>query len=248
MYYFSEGKFGLKTLVNRLKARANELTAEMAPWTKDFTVKLKDVRTRLEVPKYKGNETNLVINDYEELFEDRKQSPDRNVLNSEVVSRRKILVKGRTGKTSMTKRIASDWASDIFKAFAIVFFVSMKLVDPGDVLGNIIIDQNSLGDLKITRENLKDILDQIGDDCLLIIDGIDDHTSCFNKDVLRIIKEEKVPCNLLVTVSGLNGIRTLDQYEDGKRTMYNLLQGNLVNEKRTSCQNACHQNLPDNTY
>ena len=197
-----------------MKARTKELTAEIAPWTKDFTVKLKDVRTRLEISKHKGNETNLVINDYEELFEDGKQSPDRNVLDSEAVSRRKMLLKGRTGKTSMTKRIASDGARGVFKAFAIVFFISMKLVDPGEVLGNIIIDQNSLGDLKITRENLKDIFDQIGDDCLLIIDDIDDHTGCVNEDVLRIIKEEKVFCNLLVTFSGLNGVRTLDQYFD----------------------------------
>ena len=214
MYYFTEGKFGLKTLINHLKARTNELTAEIATWTKEFTVKLKDVRTRLEISKHKSNETNLVINDYEELFEDGKQSPDRNVLDSEAVSQRKMLLKGRTGKTSMTKRIASNWARGVFKAFAIVFFISMKLVDPGEVLRNIIIDQNSLGDLKITRENLKDIFDQIGDDCLLIIDGIDDHTGCVNKDVLRIIKEEKVFCNLLVTFSGLNGVRTLDQYFD----------------------------------
>ena len=214
MYYFTEGKFGLKTLVNHLKARANELTAEMAPWTKDFTVKLKDVRTRLDVSKLRENSANLIVSDYEELFEDRKQIPNQNVMDSEAVSRRKILLKGRTGKTSMAKRIASDWASGIFKAFAIVFFISMKLVDPGDVLGNIIIDQNSLGDLKITRENLKDIFDQIGDDCLLIVDDIDDHTACVNKDVLRIIKQEKVICNLLVTFSGLNGLRTLDQYFD----------------------------------
>ena len=150
MYYFTEGKFGLKTLVNHLKARANQLTAEMAPWTKDFALKLKDVRTRLEVSKHKDNSANLIINDYEELIEERKQSSNRNVLNSEDVSRTKILLKGRIGKTSMAKRIASEWARGVFKAFAIVFFVSMKLVDPGDVLGNIIIDQNSLGDLKIT--------------------------------------------------------------------------------------------------
>ena len=175
---------------------------------------LKDVRTRLEIPKYNGNETNLVVNDYEELFEDRKQAPDQNVRDSEAVTRRKILLKGTTGKTTMAKRIASDWARGVLKAFAIVFFVSMKLVDPGEVLGNIIIDQNSLGDLKITRENLKDILDQISDDCLLIIDSFDDHTDCVNKDVLRLIKEEKVLCNLLVTFSGLNGLRTLDQYFD----------------------------------
>ena len=61
---------------------------------------------------------------------------------------------------------------------------------------------------------MKDILDQIGDDCLLIIDGIDDHTGCVNKDVLRIIKERTVLCNLLVTFSGLNGLGTLDQYFD----------------------------------
>ena len=49
---------------------------------------------------------------------------------------------------------------------------------------------------------------------MLIIDDIGDHTACVNIDILSLIKEEKVPCNLLVTFSRLNGLRILDQYFD----------------------------------
>ena len=71
----------------------------------------------------------------------------------------------------MGKKIVHDWARGVFQAFAIILFISMKLADPGEALENIIIDQNNLGDVKITKETLQDIFDQFGSDCLLIIDG-----------------------------------------------------------------------------
>ena len=56
---------------------------------------------------------------------------------------KKVLVKGDpgVGKTSLLKRIASDWAKGIFTAFSVVFFVFLKLVKPGDAIENVIIDQ-----------------------------------------------------------------------------------------------------------
>ena len=55
---------------------------------------------------------------------------------------KKVLVKGDPGigKTSLLKRIASDWAKGIFTAFSVVFFVFLKLVKPGDAIENVIIE------------------------------------------------------------------------------------------------------------
>ena len=43
-------------------------------------------------------------------------------------------------------------------AFSIVFSISMKIVKPDDAIENIIIDQNGLGDLNFTPQNVRGIL------------------------------------------------------------------------------------------
>ena len=127
---------------------------------------------------------------------------------------RKVLVKGRVGhgKSTLAKKIAYDWAKGLFKRFSIVFFISMKLVKPGDSIENMIIDQNGLGDLNFTAQKIKGILDKFGSDCLVIIDGLGDHTLKNNEEVLRIVQKEKVNFNFLVTLSETNFPDNIDEY------------------------------------
>ena len=65
----------------------------------------------------------------------------------------KLLFQGDpgTGKTTLSKKMTNDWAKRAFTTFVIVFFVSMKLVSPGQPTENIIIQQNpKLTDFEVT--------------------------------------------------------------------------------------------------
>ena len=123
------------------------MTAEIAPWAKDFTVKMEVVKTRLDVVRCKGEKVNWKASEYIEIFE---ETEPREMGSPSVTKKlRKVLVKGRVGhgKSTLAKKITYDWAKGLFKRFSIVFFISMKLVKPGDSIENMIIDQNGLGDL-----------------------------------------------------------------------------------------------------
>ena len=105
------------------------------------------------------------------------------------------------GKTTLLKKITWDWSNKIFKAFAIVFFVFLKLINPGDRIENVIIEQNPyLEGLSITPEKLRAILDTFGNRCLLVLDGLDEHALGQNEDVLKIIRGQKLlDCNVIVS-------------------------------------------------
>ena len=73
---------------------------------------------------------------------------------------KKILAKGDpgTGTTTFCKKVACDWAKGIFTAYSIVFFVFLKLVNPGDAIENIIIQQMPVFQgLNISPRELKSI-------------------------------------------------------------------------------------------
>ena len=212
IYPFLEEEFGLNELLQHLKTRASELTAEIAPWAKDFTLKLEDVKTRLDVVRCKGEKANWKTSEYSEMFEETKphEMPGLPVLQT----LRKILVKGRVGhgKSTLAKKITYDWAKGLFNHFSIVFFISMKLVKPGDSIENMTIDQNGLGDLNFTAQKIEGILDKFGSDYSVIIDGLGDHTLKNNEEVLRIVQKEKVNFNFLVTLSETNFPDNIDEY------------------------------------
>ena len=81
------------------------MTAEIAPWAKDFTLKLEDVKTRLGVVRCKGEKANWQTSEYTEMFEET-ESREMNGLPA-LQTLRKILVKGRVGhgKSTLAKKI-----------------------------------------------------------------------------------------------------------------------------------------------
>ena len=116
---------------------------------------------------------------------------------------RKILIKGDPGmgKTTFCKKISWDWAKKLFSTFSIVFFVFLKLVKPGDAVENLVGQQNPfIRGLGVTEKRLKYILDTFGSQCLIILDGLDEHALGTNGDVLKILRGEKYfNCNIIVT-------------------------------------------------
>ena len=115
----------------------------------------------------------------------------------------RVLVKAESGfgKTTLSRKISWDWAMRLFTTFSIVFFVSLKLVKPGDVIENIIIQQTpDLEGMNVTHDTLKKILDSFGHRCLLILDGFDELHSKSKPEFLKIIKGQILfSCNIFLT-------------------------------------------------
>ena len=105
------------------------------------------------------------------------------------------------GKTSLVKKIAWDWANGNFLNVSVVFFVFLKFVKPGDIIENVILRQNPpLEGKHLTKNKLTEILDYLGNECLLILDGLDECSHEYNEDVLKIVMGSKfLKCNILLT-------------------------------------------------
>ena len=115
----------------------------------------------------------------------------------------KILFKGEPGmgKTTITKKIGWDWAQGNFETFQIVFFIILKLVQPADSIESIIIQQTpALEGMGVTEERLSAFLNVFGNRCFLILDGLDEHVERLNRDVMKIIRGQKLfRCNFMLT-------------------------------------------------
>ena len=175
---------------------------EMAPWAKAYTVDIKDIYTELTLQKIENQPTGPegeTIDDYKDLFEKRIDTKQAEFTE---LPAEKILMKADPGmgKTTQGKKITYDWAKGVFTAMSIVFFVSMKLIRPGQSIENIIIQQTpAIEGLSITSRKLKDILDQFGNRYLIICDGFDEFYSK-NEDVLKVMRGQKLlNCNIIVT-------------------------------------------------
>ena len=84
---------------------------------------------------------------------------------------------------------------------SVVFFVSMKLIRPGQSIENIIIEQTPILEaLEMGERKLKNILDSFGHKCLIILDGLDEHDLGTNDDVKKVIEGRKLlRCNIFLT-------------------------------------------------
>ena len=150
------------------------------------------------------------LDNYTDLFAKKKATPNqqKSDLEKPIQNRRKkkgkkILAKGDPGmgKSSFGKKIAYDWAKGVFTAVSVVFFVSMKLIRPGQTIENIIIRQNSrLEALNVAERKIKIMSNAFADSCLIIFDCLDEHDYGANEDIVNIIEGRSLLyCNILVT-------------------------------------------------
>ena len=119
---------------------------------------------------------------------------------------RRILVKGNpgNGKTTLSRKMAWDWAMGLLTKFAIVFLISLKLMRPGEAIENVIIKQTPpLEATGVTAKSLKRFLGNFGNSCLLILDGYDESSidrTAENNMITKIIQMHKLfYCNILLT-------------------------------------------------
>ena len=159
---------------------------EVAPWIKDYVVGMEDLYCELKLEKLHSKPFGVSqkpLKDYKELFAGSEQELELSCDGTSIgpirsgsrmfktcnkaaqvcrVKGRKVLLKGKPGigKTTLLKKVGWDWAKGIFQTFAIVFFVFLKLVKPGDAIENVIIDQMpELEGMNVSAERLREILD-----------------------------------------------------------------------------------------
>ena len=183
----------------------------MAPWAKAYTVDIKEIYTELTLEKIENEPTGPEgkrIDDYKELFvESPAKSQEEQFRSSPGPIKprpsKRILGKGEPGygKTCLGKKISWDWAKGLFTAVSIVFFVSLKLVRPGELIENIIIQQTPvLEGLGVTPKKMNTILNTFGAKCLIILDGLDEIEIKKNRAILEVLKGQRfLRCNIIVT-------------------------------------------------
>ena len=189
---------------------------EVAPWIREYVTDMEDLYSELILQKLQNKSTGYYckrIENYTDLFVFYEVGQDKSM--PKTVPGKKILAKGDPGigKTTLIKKIAWDWAKKHFTKVSIVFFVFLKLVNPGDDIETVIIDQTpELEGLGVTTKTLKSILENYGETSLLILDGLDEHAFGKNKDVLKIVKYQKyLFCNVLLT-SRPHSTRDIEKY------------------------------------
>ena len=186
---------------------------EVAPWIKECVTDMDNLYTELTVEELKEGTMNLtcrIIEEYKMIFEEKEQSERSSVQNkfyqppaTQSSLPKKVVAKGDPGieKTTLAKKIAWDWAKRSFLRFSLVFFVFLKLVNPGDAIENVIIQQMPpLEGMGVTSGKILKILNKFGSRCLLILDGLDEHALGKNLDVMKIIEGKKLLyCNIFLT-------------------------------------------------
>ena len=231
------------TLADELRPYTEKaMKLEPAPWIKDYMVDMDELYTELTLEKIDNKPHRQVrrkIENYKELFENHprlfgqkkflfrsaplampsklKKMLFKSAPPTTPSKRKKILFKGDPGrgKTSLSKKIAWDWAKGLFTSVSIVFFVFLKLVKPGDAIENVIIEQTpALQGLHVTKEKIASILETFGDQCLVIFDGLDEYAFGQNEDVLKIVKDAKwLYCNVVIT-SRPHSTKQIEEYCD----------------------------------
>ena len=207
----------LNELIEELKEYTEKaMKIEMNPWVQNYAVPMDELYTELTLEQIENKPTGPIpvkLESYAELFSenettDQQQShPDASSepprKRSRKIKGKKILAKGDPGmgKSTFGRKIAYDWAKGVFTAVSVVFFVSVKLIRPGQSIENIIIGQvPPLEALGIGESKLKIILNTIGDKCLIILDGLDELDLGSNEDVRKIIEGRKLlTCGVLLT-------------------------------------------------
>ena len=168
---------------------------EVAPWIKDYTVDVDKVYGELILDseeKTPIGTKDAELNSYQKLFEKETSEDGQKIL---------ILADPGYGKTSLSKKIIFDWAKGIYKNFTMVLLVSLKQLQAGDLIENVIIQQTpGLEGRGVSPRKLQRILETFGERCLIILDGLDEHALGSNEDVMKIITGEKLSqCSIVAT-------------------------------------------------
>ena len=186
------------SVAEELKPFAEQrMNLEPFSWLKDYSIDMDELYTELTLERLnntKFGERGKILQNYTDMFKHDSKSPK---------GRKKVLMKGEAGmgKTSLGKKMGFDWVKGVFKMFSIIFFLTLRLMNPDDSIESVIMEQHpELEGLKMSKQKVGAILNKFGDRCLLILDGLDEHGQGQNDEVLKIIRNQKLlNCGILVT-------------------------------------------------
>ena len=181
-----------------------------APWIPREVVTMDDLYTELALEKHNHclfKKKHVKLENYKELFAWHHPGMlkflDIRYYCPLPFPMRKFLIKGGPGmgKTSLSKKIAWDWAKKLFVKVSIVFFVFLKLVKPGDFIEDAIVQQTRIFQKRhIEKKKLINILEHFGHRCLLILDGYDECALGQNEKLIDILSGLKFKnCNIILT-------------------------------------------------
>ena len=185
------------SIAEALKPFAKQkMKIEPFPWFEGHLINMDELYTELTLEKVErkllGEET-WSLQTYKDMFICNQSNPND----------RKVLMKADPGmgKTTLGKKVTWDWAKGLFNDFSIIFFVSLKLVNPNDLIENAIKQQNpELEGLGVSQQKLKALLNRYSKKILLILDGLDEHGLGPNGDVLKMIRNQMLlGCPVLIS-------------------------------------------------
>ena len=184
-----------------------EIKLPMAPWVKTHQVSMDDLYTGVSLQQTVNTPTGVQtapLENYQDLFVEKETTDQQQQIDRKKKNKRtKILAKGEagTGKSSLSKKMAYDWAKGVFTAVSVVFLISLKLIRPGQTIENIIIQQHApLRAFKVTEKKLNFLIESFGNRCLIILDGYDENIINKNSDILEFFQGGKLLyCNVMMT-------------------------------------------------
>ena len=153
------------------------------PWMREMAFQLSEVYITLGMEYATSRRT---LKDYPELFQG---NPPRIL----------ILGKPGIGKTTLTHKIALDWALKEFDRFNSVFVVNLRDLRPGQSICNALVLQYE--DFLLSPESIHKYLTKSDDPVLLILDGLDEIDLKKYKQVNRILCGIDYPSCCVLTTS-----------------------------------------------
>ncbi len=184
---------------------------QRTPWVEADKVKMEDLYTRLRIEKHTKKPQRTMkeeLVNYCELFKNLNEN-------------RRILIKGNPGigKTTFSRKMVFDWASDMWdepelNSIVLLFLVTLKYINDSQKLEDMIKQQHNYLTLNdnVPSGLLKEIIEKCGEQCLVILEGYDEiPEGC--KAVLDPIVKKQVyrDCHFLIT-SRPNAVESLEYY------------------------------------
>ena len=176
-------------VANRLKPHVERrMKIAPFPWLRDYFVDMNKLYTELILEKIENEalgQKRRTLKGYEQMFNFK--------------GRDKILIKADPIHSWEQNRVGLGEGD---KKFSMVFFDFLKFVQPGELIENVIMKQNpELEGLGVSAKILGHLLGRFSHRCLLILDGLDEHSLGQNEDVMKIIRNQKLlDCGIIVSL------------------------------------------------